>query len=270
MAAEGSCHPLDGAVGSVNLTLDGGIQGGILGFREGCQRVSCFLVVACAVEGVADTEDIVGIVVDGVPAVPGFYGIHGLRVFASLPQVARLADLGRSYLAGDIDAAVHDLLNAGRGALVFSAEGLEGLGVGLAAFIADGPCLIQVRGILGQQVGNGCGVLRPGVDVRRCHVDVVLLDGHVSRTFGQTATTTIVLIVLIVFVASYKAKAHRQCSHHKNFLHCTEFIVNNYPSIFQFFNLSIFHFFRNHPTNATPSANSFSDLYFPPPMLRCV
>lgn len=36
-------------------------------------------------------------------------------------------------------------------------------------------------------------------------------------------------------------------------------------SIFQSFNVSIFQFFQNHPTYATPIAHSFSLLYLPVP-----
>ena len=62
-------------------------------------------VVQGAVESVTDTDDIVAVVIDRMPAVPGFYRIYSLGIFAGLPQVAGLADLGCSYLTGDVDVA---------------------------------------------------------------------------------------------------------------------------------------------------------------------
>ena len=72
--------------------------------------------------------------------------------------------------------------------------GLERLGKSAFALIVLEPCLAQVKGILGQQVGYGLGIERPVAYVGTRYVKIVIVDGYVGSAFGN--------FLLVVIAAS--------------------------------------------------------------------
>ena len=211
VAAQGALDALDGIDGCGDFRDEAVVERHIVGFQVGGHRLCCLLAVACAIHRVADGEDVVCVVIDRVEAVPGLHGINGILVASFLPQVAWLAYLGCPHLVGDVGAALDDLLYAvavtGKG--LAGARVLELLGVGIAAVVTVGPGVLQVRGILGQEVCHLHAILHPVGQVGVGHGSLILFEVHISYSLGDS------LLVVLLIASGEGGQAHSQQGHQK-------------------------------------------------------
>ena len=151
---------MDGIGSGVDACLHPDVEFRIILGNEFRQRVGVDAAVAGAKVGVADREDVVRIVVAGVPAVPRLYGIEGLGGLAGDIEVVGFTDLSLSYLACDIYAAVDDLFDTAESAGEVSAVMvLEGCGIAVV------PGVDQERHVIHEQLSRVSHILSPRVGI---------------------------------------------------------------------------------------------------------
>ena len=91
-------HRIDGVLGGVHLAQ---VQ----------LVVADRLFAARTRQCIVDGDDVVGVVLAGVPAVPGLHGIQGTYLVATVIHGQRVANLSIAHLVGNVQATVNNLLH---------------------------------------------------------------------------------------------------------------------------------------------------------------
>ena len=153
--------------------------------------------------GAVDGDDVVGVVLAGVPAEPGLHGVEGaLRVAADV-HVIRVANLGIAHLVGNVIATVDNLLHTEGCGLEVAGDVvvLEDFGIAVAAVvILHVPIIIQVGGIAVEQASHFAHVSIPVGGVLR---------GDVNLFYVRAAGVATVVVVVVAASRGSKTYAER-------------------------------------------------------------
>ena len=202
----------------VQLRIDRGNQVGkrVLGdisrivevrVRGVCIQVAIHLVhivvVDASVVSVADGEDVVRIVVAGMPAIPRFHGVETAFRVAAGVFLPRVFDFGVAHFVGNVPhSAFYHLLDASQGTAICAAGlFLEKRGIRAFPFVIFVPIAVQVFGVLVEQHGYVVHVVTPGRSVVGCVIQIIRV-----LLFRFVAATRIWCRVVFV-----RASAHCEC-----------------------------------------------------------
>ena len=112
--AERRRDALNGVFGVRDLLADGFVNG--CSFKGLCHRVFghvCGATIEFAIVGVGNGADIVGVILDRMPAVPRLNSIERLSGFSTHPFGIRVADFGGANFIGNLSHFLNDFLSAG-------------------------------------------------------------------------------------------------------------------------------------------------------------
>ena len=104
---------LNGVFGGRDLLADGFVDG--CSFKGLCHRVFghvCGAAIEFAIVGVGNGADIVGVIIDRMPAVPRLNSIERLSGFSTHPFGIRVADFGGANFIGNLSHFLNDFLGA--------------------------------------------------------------------------------------------------------------------------------------------------------------
>ena len=226
---------LDGFTGIVRQLFIVGFNYIIKGVRGNCRvRQIHHIVIHPYISRTANRavngNDIVGIVLTGMPAEPRFHRIQSVLCLSVHIQIVRVADFRIAYLIGNIPATFDNLLDTVIGSTKVSRIIMidKNRSIGFSSVIAGFPVIVKRCGVFFQQISHVNHVAVPVGSVIFGNVDF----------FHSAITISIRRIIVITTCGHHSAqRQHASCNIQKILFHFHRYYLR-----------LIYYFFINQPT----------------------